>query len=291
MKRIIAIIIIFSCYLYYISSASAHEEPPKTLQEKQKTESTRIKYRDAQIRQVLGFKTTFIDGEAQLPELRASSMTYDTNGCLSEWTSYRNDTLTGKGMNYYNPAFQWVTTLDFEKGTAFVGVDRYEYGDNGLIQQISEYSTNSRLLATEVYAYNSKDRTILITRADSANKTEYTVEYRYAVDIQLGTCTEIIQSDSEGKLKLRVENLYGSDGKRITKRIFNNENQVDYYFEYAYTSLGEFSEITKHAADGTVLTKDIYEYNEKGFPTSITTVNGLNKKQSVISYKYYLGKK
>ncbi len=288
MKKYISCIIAIVLVFHSLSSLYAHEEPPKTIQEKQKAEATRLKIRDAKIRKMFVFETTYVKGEAQLPALRALECAYDSNGCLSEQSVFRNDTLIAKTMNYYNSSFQWVTTLDFKDGKRYSGVERYEYTDNGLILQINEISPSSKFVGRIEYEYNNLKKSITQTKLDSLDKLEYSVEYIYDKDFQTGKCIEIIKKDATGKQSLRVSNLYDAAGNRTEKRIYNANDSLSYYFQYTYNAAGDFLEIKKISDKGQLMGKDRYAYNDQGFITTVTSYNELNVITSLLEYKYYM---
>lgn len=287
--RILSITLLAAFFaLCSVRICSAHEEPPKTLQEKQKIENTRLKYRKAAIRKVLCYKYNYIKGEKQLPKLRTFESTYDTNGCITELSVFRNDTLTSKTLNYYNADFQMVTGIDFGDGRTYSGVDRYEYSDAGFIQLITELSATYKTLGRIEYLYNPAKLNIQLIRYDSTDMIEYSVEYNYANDIQAGLCKSIIKKDRKGVMQMRVENIYNPDGSRKEKRIYKADNKLDYYFQYTYLPSGDVSEISKINADGTLVNRDKYIYNEQGFVTSIASFDSKNEILSMLEYTYYM---
>lgn len=284
--------VLVSALLFILAGVCiAHNEPPKTSQEKLKTEQSRQKAKKAGIRKVLCRKYLYVKGERQEPGMKEYEANYDTNGCITDLTEYRNDTLTGRFMNYYNENFQLVTVINFSDGRNYTGVDRYEYNESGTIRQITEFSPSNKSVGRTEYLNENQRKIIRLIHYDSTDKVDYTLEYLYDQDPESGHCIAITRKDSKGVMTMKVGNLYDSNGNRTEKKIYKADNKLDYSFRYTYTTTGDFKEISRYAADGKLVTKETWSYNEEGLVTSVVTTNGDSELVSMLDFTYYMAVK
>jgi hypothetical protein len=272
--------------------ASAHDEPPRSMQEKQKAAHKRVQMRQAGVRQIIGLNYHYTKNERAATGLRQFQMVYDTNGCMTELTIYRDDTLDSKSINYYNPSLQCITTIDFSNGKTYSGVDRYEYNDYGFIKEISGWSVNSKLLETCTYEYPEAP-VVMMTKTDSLGKPVYTLAYKYnkTVTDLSSLCIEAIRRDAKGKQELRVVNHYDAVGNRIKKEIYNAGDTLSYYFTYTCLPDGEPSVITRFTNKDKKEWSDTYLYDDKGLIKSVTSRNERGEITNVLEYEYYYNKK
>jgi len=287
MRKIISILAVS---LLLGSTSFAHEEPPKTLKEKQEKEEKRLAIRAAKISASTLWKIPVSDGVAD----SASAEKYLT-------TLYNSDGRPVKMMVFKeNGILDYHVELVYDQlGNIFTDTD---LGSDGIISQHIEYfyDAQGRVRSQNNYGrekmpdsnfkfeINDEVNELLFTKRSFDNRVEYYILYKYEKSVDYGNNTEIIKMSPTEELITRVENEYAPSGKRTIKRVFDENNKLMYYFCYEYDEQQRLSEILKKSPEDETLTITSYTYNDKGmeFIVELTDSAGILKLRNFHTYEY-----
>lgn len=252
---------------------SAHIEPPKTLKEKKEREAGFAKKAAA------GMRSTLIcDRSADAKLLPVVQYYYDNSGRDSLILLHdKEGRLDAIVVQVYDQFGNLVLDADRSPEGLLKEMNVLEYDEDGLIWKIVSYDSAWQISGRLSYELMPETAEVFVTKTDKDNKPEYAISYHYADSPDFGNCFEIIQNDAAGALKLRVENEYGSDGRRTKKHIYGADDSLSYSFAYTYNSAGDFLEIIQTDADGQLMRTDTYTYDEKGFVSAFKAIKADGK--------------
>ncbi len=284
---IITGILIYSFVLY------AHEEPAKTIKEKEKKEQDRKEIQQNKIASCTVWKHSISNNklESELNE-KFLIVLYDTKGNISEMQVYKsNDTLDYKVVFKYDENNNMITDTDFNPDGTIVENIEYKYDEFGRVLEQLNFEEDGKVDSEFTYISDNNNKTVTLNKYLPNDVIEYQIIYKYEGSIDQGNNVEIIKQKPTGELIMRVENIFEKNNLRLQKKIFDENNQLMYYFEYSYFGNGDkFSTITKYSPDNQVKSKTIYTLNEIGFTDTVKVVDESGKVLSFSSYEYELVK-
>jgi len=284
MKRFIFLAICLSLSF----SVLAHIEPPKTKREKLDAARQHLKLKESGIRICQMFSVGISDGIPASSESPVAVWYYDAQGRDSVihmfGTGGELQTIVKQTYNY---AGSLVIDADTDVSGKLQLMNMLTYSEDGLIRKVTSYdSTSFTVTASMVYEEKPEVQSVFATKRNPNGSLVYTIQYRYKPDLLSGRNVETTQLDAEGNLKIRTENLFDAAGMRTEKRIFNKDNQLDFTYFYTYTSSGDFEEIRKVMADGSLSRTDTYTYNDKGLVSELQVKDGEGKWLAYRKYYY-----
>lgn len=285
----IKLVLMITGILIYSFGLYAHEEPAKTIKEKEKKEKER---KDIQHNKIVSFTVWkhSISDNKQNSELKEKSLIvlYNTNGNISEMQIYKsNDTLDYKAVFEYDENNNMITDTDYNPDGTIVENVEYKYDEFGRVLEQLNFVENGKLDSKFTYERDNINQTITLNKYISNDSIEYQIIYKYEGSIDKGNNIEIIKQKPNNELIMRVENIFDENNHRIQKKIFDENNHLMYYFEYTYFDDGDkFSTITKYSPDNKVKSRTIYTLNEIGFTDTIKIVDESGNVLSFSSYEY-----
>jgi hypothetical protein len=290
MKRyalLIAWILIHSFGLF------AHEEPAKTIKEKEKKEHDRKEILENKIASLTVWKHKIQDNKhhTELKE-KFLILSYDTKGNISEMQVYKsNDTLDYKVVFEYDQNNNMIKDTDYKPDGTIAENIEYTYDEFGRVLEQFNYEANGKFDSKFTYVTDNDNKTVNLNKYKPIDSLEYQIIYKYEGSIDKGNNIEIIKQKPNGELIMRVENVFDENNQRLQKKIFDEYNQLMYYFEYTYFENGDkFSTITKYSPDNQVKSKTIYTLNEIGFTDTVKIVDESGNVLSFSSYEYKIAK-
>jgi len=279
---------LLNLFLCLTFTVSAHIEPPKTIREKNEAYQQQQKIKTSGLKSCRMFKVGIADGMPAQDETPVATWFYDSRGRDSVIHLFDAGGKMQSVVNQtYNNAGSLVIDADTDPRGRLQEMNMLTYSEDGLIRKVTSYdSTSFTITATMVYEEKPELQSVFATKRNPDGSLVYTIQYRYSPDLESGRNVETTQLDAEGKLKIRTENHFDSDGMRTEKRIYNKDNQLDFTYFYTYTPSGDFSEIRKVMADGSLSRVDTYSYNKQGFVSELQVKDGEGKWLAYRKYYY-----
>lgn len=281
------IIIFFILVCVYLSFS--HEEPPKTIKEKRAKEKERLSVQKSGIKSFTVWKHVIKNG-VESPEGRSRHYTtfFDSEGNLSGISVFRNsDTLDYRVEYKYDKDNSMLTDTDFDSVGLMEESVSYEYDDQGKVKSGINYTKGWVIDSKFKYTVDEKERTIIYEKFKPLDSLEYRIYYNYEGVVDSGKNVEILKRKPDGELLMRVVSVFDANNLRTQKRIFNEKNELMYYFEYSYYKGGEkFSMIIKYSPENKVISKTFYSLNEYGMISTVKTIDDTGDITSFSSYEY-----
>lgn len=289
----IRLVLIITGIFIYSSGLIAHEEPSKTIREKDKKERDRKDIRDNKIISYTVWKHKVKD---KTPDLNDKEMflkvVYDTEGNIAEMNVYKkNDSLDYKIVFGYDGNNNMISDTDYNPDGTIAEKIEYKYDAYGRVVEQYNYEGNNKFDSKFTYETSSNSNSLVLNKFKPIDSIEYQIVYRYDNSIDKGNNVEIVKQKKNGILIMRVENEFDVNDLRLKKKIFDENNKLMFYFGYTYFGDTEkFSEITKYSPEGQIISKTIYELNKAGFTSSVKTIDVSGNLISFSSYDYETGK-
>ncbi len=271
----------------------AHEEPAKTIKEKEKKEQDRKEILENKIASFTVWKHKILNNEHDTAEKeKFLILTYDMKGNISEMQVYKsNDTLDYKVVFEYDQNNNMITDTDYNPDESIAENIEYKYDEFGRVLEQFNYEENGKLDSKFNYVTDNNSKTVTLNKYKPIDSIEYQIIYKYEGSTDKGNNVEIIKQKPNGVLIMRAENVFDENNQRLQKKIFDENNQLMYYFEYTYFENGDkFSTITKYSPDNQVKSKTIYTLNEIGFTDTVEIVDESGNVLSFSSYEYKIEK-
>lgn len=293
MNKMIRLILIITGILIHSFGLYAHEEPAKTIKEKEKKEQDRKEILENKIASFTVWKHKILNNEHNTAEKeKFLILTYDMKGNISEMQVYKsNDTLDYKVVFGYDQKNNMITDTDYNPDGTIAENIEYKYDGVGRVLEQFNYEMDGKIDSKFTYVTDNKSKTVTLNKYKPTDSIEYQIIYKYEGSIVEGNNVEIIKQKPNGELIMRVENVFDENNHRLQKKIFDENNQLMYYFKYTYFGNGDkFSTITKYSPDNQIKSKTIYTLNEIGFTHTIKTVDESGNVLSFSSYEYKIEK-
>lgn len=270
--------------------ANAHFEPPKTLREKRKMEQERKLILDNRIRMLTIWNFKVVDG---IPDGKGKNkyytIYYDNNGNISEMVVYNdNGSIKYKDVYIYDEFFNVIELTKYSE-EKMIEKSNFYYDSSGRVTEQINYSADGKIDSRFIYIFDIKNNQIVFLKYKPLNIIEYQILYKYDADPDDANNIEIIKQDSDGKLIMRVENKFNRKNERIEKKIFDENNQLMYYFSYEYfDKINIYSTIEKKSPNDEILSKTEYRINSMNQIEFVATYNHENIIISFLQYTYDL---
>ncbi|MBN2683580.1 MAG: hypothetical protein JXR58_13880 [Bacteroidales bacterium] len=267
----------------------AHEEPAKTIKEKEKKEQDRKEIQENKIVSFTVWKHNISDNKQDtVLKEKFLIVSYNTKGNISEMQIYKsNDTLDYKVVFGYDGNNNMITDTDYNPDGTIAENIEYKYDGFGRVLEQFNFTEDGKLDSKFTYVTDNNSKTVTLNKYKPTDSVEYQIIYKYAGSIDNGNDVEIIKQKPNGELIMRVENVFDENNHRLQKKIFDENNQLMYYFEYTYFGNGDkFSTITKYSPDNQIKSKTIYTLNEIGFTDTVKIVDESGNVLSFSNYEY-----
>ena len=277
MKKLILIIFTFS-----FLAANAHIEPPKTIKEKAKAKSDFLRKKTAGLKESILYSIS-----PDKKEVKMIHVFFDEEG--REKTLFLYDKigeLSSVVAQTYDKQGNLVLDADRTPEGIMQEMNVLHYDDDGLIWNIISYDSAWNISGSLSYEMMPETAEVYVTKTNDKHMLQYTITYRYDKGLDEGDCSGIIQTDADGKLMIRVENVFDSNGQRTRKLVFGKDDSLDFTYHYTYNTSGDFSEIRKIGADGNLQRTDVYTYNDKGFVSAVKVMDAEGKEIANRRYDY-----
>ena len=289
MHKTIKPVLVFALIMIHSMGLFAHEEPAKTIKEKEKKEHDRMEILRNNIVSftVWNHKFPEINQDSVLKE-KFLTLSYDARGNISEMQVYKsNDTLDYKVVFEYDQNNNMISDTDYNPDGTIAEKIEYAYDEFGRVLEQFNYEAEDKLDSKFTYLTDSSSKTLTLNKYKPIDSIEYQIIYKYDGSVDKGNNTEIVKQKPNGELIMRVENVFDENNHRLQKIIFDEHNQLMFYFEYTYFDGGDkFSTIAKYSKEKQLLSKTIYTLNDFGFIKAVKTIDEKGNVLSFSSYEY-----
>ncbi|MBU0486926.1 MAG: hypothetical protein KKA07_15205 [Bacteroidetes bacterium] len=275
-------------FVFLSTMAFSHEEPAKTIKDKQEKEKNRLFILQHKIKSSTIIKYEVSDGKVnQDRKEKFYTVEYDQNGNISKMYVYKTgDTLDYKIGFSYDSQNNMLADTDFSPDDSIIEQIEYKYGDDNCVVSQENFSVNRQLDSRFFYTKDQTKNELTITKIKPSDSIEYILIYSYSGAIETGNNTGIIKQSTDGKLIMRVENIFNPQGQRTEKLIFDENNKLMYSFRYEHDSNDNMILIEKVSSENKILTKTAYRYNTDQTESGIETTNDSGTIISSLKFEY-----
>lgn len=265
------------------ATIQAHDEPPKTVQEKTDQERIRVKTSTLGVeRQHVWVIKPSRSGQAIDSSLWYTNQ-YERAGNLVEQTVY-DTSGNARSTSTYDEHNLWLEELSYV-GDSLDDRTVFVYNRNGLVSHIVSYDCHGRTTGQLDYEYPADSQSIHVTKRTAQDSLQYTIRYTYEVGNTFRHQMEAVQTNADGSLRMKVDNQYADD-LRVKKLVFGSDGQLTHSFSYTYTPEGDFNEIVKRTATDSVASVQSYQYTPGGLVISISERDGSGLVTRTLRYVY-----
>jgi len=283
MRKIMLFVVLFFILTTIIL---AHEEPTKTLKERQEKVKRKTAIFIAKVKTSTSWEYEIISGKASEKKWKILHQEYDKTGNLTGVSTYKNDSLVERAEYTYNANHDMMTDIDFTPHGIILEKNVYTFDKQGRV--LSGECFNGRNIMTErfVNKFNRTNNTIEFIKYGKNNSLDYTILYKYPNDFDKFEYNEAIKKNAQGEQLQKIEKKI-SPAKLLTeKKVFGKDDQGTYSFEFKYNAKKDIQEIIKKNKNGSVVWKEEYLYQQNGnlYETQKTDAQG--NLISVVKYTY-----
>ncbi len=285
--------VILIALLLLLCSLRAHEEPPKTLKEKSGKDRARAEILEKNITSYTVWKHKIKDNKPVTDSKeKYYSVFYDSRGNITEITEYGSDgAVKGQTVFGYDLQDNMVTDTDYGPDAALNDMIKYKYDEMGRVTEQTNYLAGGNVDSRFTYTIDNEIKSLVFCKYNPMDSIEYRIVYSYDGEVDHGNNILALKLDPAGNLVLKIENEYNTDNHRTRKKIYDENGDLSYYFEYGYhPGSDEFQYIKKMSPDGTLITVTEYPVNEKELISSAKTTDSMGNVLSYISYEYFYNK-
>jgi hypothetical protein len=278
--QVILLALLLSVTLY------AHEEPSKTLYEKQQKEKTRKRIKDSGIIQSTAWKYTPVDGK--LPEEGSKYLVqeYDENGNLSAVEAYKEDTLSLRVEYTFDKDHNMLTDTDLSPQGVVLEKNVFTYNPAGCVLSGEGFDGSGRVSGRFTIDLDAAGRALTFIKYRQHDSLDYRLVYSYAGHPDSSDYSEAAKYGADGMLLLQVKKIHDEKGNILEKTVMGPDQAVMHSFYYAYTPDGQFARITRKLAGGTPDWTDEYTYDQQGNCMEVKSYDAGNNLKTVIRYTY-----
>jgi hypothetical protein len=278
-------ILFFTLIVFTNSLGFAHEEPSKTLKEKNEKNQKKKQITGSKIKTITVWKYVFENELETTAKNKSLVMGYDRTGNLSFIEAYKNDSLSEKAEYTYNANGDMLSDFDLSSEGKIVEKNFFSYDNEGrVISGISKNDNDSITGSFKIQPAKDK-QSIEFVKYFPDNKIEYKLIYKYKDDFDKSDYTEACKYDSTGKLLLKVEKTYNPKGWQEKKIIYDSSNKISYFFLYGYDKKGNNNMITKKLADDNIEWEDQYIFDNNG---NCTEMKSYDKEKKLKIHLLYI---
>lgn len=247
------------------SLALAHDEPPKTVAERQDQADRCALFAACRVQTQQLFVTR--PGQDGGAEALFLTNTFDSAGHHLEQVVV-DPAQAQRSLSRYDDAGNWLDEETWREGklserTAFA------YDAQGCVTLITSEDLETGAREFLRYQPDPAADSIRVTKTDSTGATLYTLVYRYEPGSALGRLVAAEQREADGSLRLRTTQAW-QDGRRRTKDVFGADGSLSWSFTYEYNAAGDLSQVTRRGPAGAVVSRQVYTYRPDRLPDTVT---------------------
>jgi len=280
---IISLIAIMICCPAQIK---AHEEPPKTLNEKKQKEAERKKIKDSKIKSVAVYKITYNDNQQIDKKEKAYVMKYTEKGYFTGIDAYTKDTLNLVVKYEYSDDGNMISDIDYSPEGIVMEKNLFVFDKQGRVVSGKSYVKEDSLEGRFIIEKSEDKKVLEFIKNRADDSREYTITYKYDDDFDKTDYAEAVKYNNDGTINIKVIKKYNDNFQQTEKAIFDSNRNKIYFFTYEYDKSGKNTKISKTKSDGTLEWSDYYSFDKNGNCTGMKSYDSKNTLISELEYAY-----
>jgi hypothetical protein len=270
------------------SILSAHEDPAKTIKEKQIKEKDRKEIMSLKIQSYTVWNNSVTNGTPGDRKEKYLVTKFDKKGNIASMSVFKtSDSLDYMVVFTYDKDNNMITDTDYNPSGKITEDIKFFYDEKGRVNEQFNYLSDRNLDSKFAYVTDNKNSDVIFTKYKPLEVIEYQIIYNYYGSVDNGNNIEILKQGPDGKLIMRVENVFDKNNQRTYKKIFDENNKMMYYFEYTYDKeTGKLASIDKKSSEGNTTSRTTYTYNIMGQTDTVKTFNESGQLTSFMKYSY-----
>jgi hypothetical protein len=265
--------------------ASAHEEPNKTLWEKEQSNQTRMRVSVAGICAATLWRRESQSGQLS-PKVRIIRQEYSAKGELILISAFHNDSVTVSAAYSYNPDGEMVSDLDLTPGGRITEATFFTYDDRGRVLSGFAVDSTGRSTGRFMHRFDRDRHHIEFIKYGGMDTVDYTIIYNYPGDYDTCDYISAVKKNRGVDTVLSVTKTLDPQGRTITKAVRDKSLNKTFSFRYVYDQNNVLTELTKHLGDGTIESRSTYLCNDDGTYAEVKTTDGKGQLLRVTTYEY-----
>lgn len=243
----------------------AHDEPPKTVAERQEQADRCDLYAACRVQTQQLFVTR--PGQSGGTETLFLTNTFDRTGHHFEQVVV-DPAQAQRSVSRYDDDGHWLDEETWREGKLSERTT-FAYDAQGCVTLITseDFETGAREFLR--YEPDEGGDAIRVTKTDSAGATLYTIVYRYEPGSALGRLVAAEQREADGSLRVRTSQTW-QDGRRRTKDVFGADGTLSWSFTYEYTAAGDLAQITRRDPAGALVSRQVHAWRPDRLPDTVT---------------------
>ncbi|MBM4130900.1 hypothetical protein FJ250_07700, partial [bacterium] len=236
--------------------ALAHDEPPKTVAERQEQADRCALHAACRVQtQQLFVTRPGQDGDAEALFL---TNTFDRAGHHLEQVVV-DPAQAQRSVSRYDDSGNWLDEETWREGKLSER-NTFAYDAQGCVTLITSEDLETGAREFLRYEPDHGGDAIRVTKTDSAGVTLYTIVYRYEPGSALGRLVAAEQREG-----VRTTQTW-QDGRRHTKDVFGADGTLSWSFTYEYTAAGDLAQITRRDPAGAIVSRQVHAWRPDRLP-------------------------
>ncbi|MEI6092543.1 MAG: hypothetical protein WCQ47_02535 [bacterium] len=270
---------VITALLIVASNLLAHEEPPKTLREKELaiTEANKIK--------ALNIKSSVAWKVVNNNKFKYLQTKYDEDGFVSSIILFKEDgTVDSKEVYDRDERGNMFLYSNYDSNDQIVEQIEYAFDRKGRVKASTNYE-NKKIDSSFSYEFNDLNNTVVFKKYKATEELEYSIDYIYSGKADITDLVDVKKYNPFGKLELSVVYEYSEDGKITAKTVYSSDSALVHKFLYVYENDLK-AQITKILPENKIGFVQNFKYDDNGKLLQITALDADNKVTSQIDYDY-----
>ena len=261
----------------------AHEEPAKTLYERNEKIAQKELYASLRVKTVTVFSL-----DSEMHHSMFLTMGYAIDGTYEYLVSYKNDSLKLLVKYGYSKQGDMISDTDYDPDGKLIEKNIFKYDKQGRVVSGKSYESK-KPAATFRFIHSSDKKTIEFHKFNNKKQLEYKLIYRYLNDFDTEDYSSVVKLSADGLQQMRVVKTYNQNGKVAEKIIYGADDSLMHSFRYSYDDRGNNTEIERFNNKGELVRLDVFDYNEKGLISEqyATDKDGIIVSRLVYEYEFY----
>ncbi len=284
MRKYLTISLLLNCFFHAMTFA--HEEPAKTLREKQDKEKERRRIASQKIHTVIATKTVFDTTGTTTASFRYLETEYLENGCLSSITLFEPNGATQLMVRYeYDRNHNMTVDADYDSIGRLIEKAVYCYDDSGRVTGSTNYkkdSIDSRFVYVSQYAQSS----VCFYKYAPNDSLEYRIDYYYSKPLCQGLLMDAYKYIPGGDTSVHAEYVYNAMNQLIRKNVYGLKGKLTHLFDYDYDDAGNRKRITKILSGGNIEWTQEFTHDSTANTKSLTVFDSKRRKITELKYDY-----
>lgn len=285
MIKSITFSVLFSLLFY--GAVLAHEEPAKTIREKQDKETESRRIASQKIHTVIATKTVFDTTGTPTESFRYLETAYHTNGLVSSVTLLEPNGAKKIIVRYaYDSNNNMTVDGDYDSAGALIEKAVYSYDDSGRVTGSVNYK-DGRIDSRFIYESRPAQSAVCFYKYIGTDSLEYRIDYYYQAPLNRGLLTDAYKYVPGGDTSVHAAYAYGKSDKVMQKTVYGPQRKMMFRFDYAYDDAGNRTKIAKILPDGSAEWTQEFMYDQSGNVTLLTIYDSKKRKTTELRYTYH----